>query len=694
MLGASATAILHSLGILALMSVLFSMLQQGRIDGAPGHGRSLVIGLAFGAAASVAMLDPLVLAPGLIFDTRAAPALLSGIYGGPVAALATAVLGSATRWWIGGEGAPIGVVTLAFHCLAGIAAGALLRRRGTRPGPLWLAIYAATATVAAFPLFVAVGGWRAGATIVSSAWWVLLSCNVAGVLILGTLLEQDCRRRRLERELRDSEARTRTAADAKTRFLASMSHEIRTPLNAVVGFVDLLRDSSLDGFQRRCTEQIRDAAHGLLRIIDDLLDYARIENGRVALDLKSTDVPALIESCRELLMPQIEAKGIACTLDLPDGIPAVEIDSVRLRQVLLNLMGNAVKFTDAGRVALIARYVPAAAGTGELSIAVADTGIGMTPQERDRLFHPFAQGDHLGRGGTGLGLVISRMLVRAMGGEMDLASGPGVGTTVTIRLPVTESVAVAVDAMPAPAAAPAGFGLRVLVVEDVALNAEMLRATLEQSGHQVQVVSDGLQAVSAVGAAAYDIVLMDVQMPGMDGLEATRAIRRLEGPAARVPIVALTAYASREDLKACLDSGMNDFLTKPLERPKLQQVLTRWGGSAAPAADATVPAGPEAEPSGVPASGPPASEDGLDRVGELLARLSAAGREDREALREAAAGLATAARSVGLAGLADRARRLMSASDRANADALGALIEDVADAGRRSLDAARRGEGR
>ena len=712
MLGASATSavsILHNLGLLALVAIGISMLQPSRMADTAGWRRSTLMGVVFGTTASFVMLDPVTLAPGATFDARGGPAMLAGIYGGPIAAVVTALMGSATRAWVGGAGAPGGMLGFAVYAAVGLAARHYLTRNRRRPDAAWFLGFALVGTVCVLPSFFVYPEWQTGISILKQAWWLLLTGNLVGVLVLGTLLEQDRRRRILEDDLRETEARTRSATEAKTRFLASMSHEIRTPMNAVVGFVDLLRDSSLDTFQRRCAEQIREAAQGLLRIIDDILDFAKIDAGNVLLEPQPVDPATLAESCRTMLMPQFEAKGLACTLDLADTLPAaVEADPIRLRQVLLNLLGNAVKFTDAGGVAVSLRYVPGpAAGSGELVVVVADTGIGMTGDERTRLFSPFAQGDHIGRGGTGLGLVISRMLVEAMGGNLALDSAPGEGTTVTVRIPAAEATAPPVRPGDDRArVARASRSLRVLVAEDVALNAEMIQATLEQAQHSVHVVSDGQHAVDAVAGSGFDIVLMDVQMPVMDGLAATRAIRAMGGAVAATPIIALTAYASREDLKACLDAGMNDFLSKPLERAKLQAILERWGGGRGDQAPAV--GGPAARPatgndsrtgadgrSGVDGgsggdgrSGEPQGDENVERIGELLERLARLDREERDTMRSLAVSLVSAAENVGFPALAERSRRLVAASGRSNAEALGALIEDVTDTGRRALQGA------
>ncbi len=685
MLGGSAIAILNSLGLLALLSIGIAMLQPSRLGETPGWRRALLMGLVFGGTVSAVMVDPVVIAPGAVFDPRGGPAMLAGVYGGPLAALVTAIMGAATRLWIGGAGTLGGVVGFAVYAAVGLGARWYFRRHRLRPTTPRLLALSLAGTLLVLPTLFLYPEWQTGIDILSHAWWMLVSCNVAGVLVLGTLLEQDWRRRQLEQELRQSESRSRAAAEAKTRFLASMSHEIRTPMNAVLGFVDLLRDSNLDGFQRRCTDQIRDAATGLLRIIDDILDYAKIDAGRVALDTQPTDAAALVEGCREMLLPQMEAKGIGCTLDLPGDLPAaVEADPVRLRQVLLNLLGNAVKFTDSGRIAIAVRFEPTGSGSGparsgELRIRVSDTGIGMTPEERDRLFSPFVQGQHVGRGGSGLGLVISRMLVEAMGGGLTLETAPGEGTAVTIAIPV--KIAEAMPESGEPAAAPSRpTALRVLVAEDVALNAEMLQVTLEQAGHRVQVVADGRQAVDAVRGGAFDLVLMDVQMPEMDGIAATRAIRAMPAPLGAIPIVALTAYASRDDLRGCLDAGMNDFLTKPLERAKLIDALDRWGG--ARGARGT----PPGTPGGVARGANDAMGENVDRVGELLARLQDLDRSDRHAVGAMANSLMEAAGSIGFDAVAHHARRLAAASPGASAEALNALIEDTADAGRRTLD--------
>jgi|GEM_PF-726729 len=689
MLGAAATpalSILHGVGVLALVALGTSMLQLNRLRDTPGWRRSLVMGLLFGATVALAMLDPIAILPGVAIDPRGGPAMLAGVYGGPVAAIVTAAIGCAVRWWIGGAGA--GMIGLAIYAAAGTLAWHHLRRSGRRPTLGWLLGLAVIGSVCAFASAFAFPDWRTGLHLLSRAWWLVLAGNIAGVLVLGILLERDWRRRMLEDDLRQTGARARSATEAQTRFLASMSHEIRTPMNAVTGFVDLLCDSNLDNYQRRCAYQVRNAAQGLLRVVDDILDFAKLDAGDIALARQPVDMRRLTKNCRELLLPQLEAKGLACTIDVAESLPAaVDVDPARLQQMLLNLLGSAVKFSDAGRVTIALHYTAGPdAGSGELVVAVAGTGIGMNDDDRSRLFSPFAQGDHVGFGGTGLGLAIGRMLVEAMDGEMTVKSIAGEGTTVTARIPAGEAVLPSdadADRDSRRSGAMVERPLRVLVAEDVALNAEVLQATLEQAKHIVHVVTDGQHAVDAVLDAPFDIVLMDVQMPVMDGLAATRAIRAMGGPAASIPIIALTAYASREDLKACLDAGMNDFLTKPLERAKLQRVLEHWGGNPGAAGTPATESGPRR--AGDDGPGHADGDENVERVGELLNRLTKVDRNDRDAMRSLAEGLVSSAENLRFQALAERSRRLVAASGRSNADALGALIEDVTDAGRRAL---------
>jgi signal transduction histidine kinase/HPt (histidine-containing phosphotransfer) domain-containing protein len=410
---------------------------------------------------------------------------------------------------------------------------------------------------------------------------------------LKDLRESNAQLRAEAEERRIAELKAEAANRAKSDFLANMSHEIRTPMNAVVGFTQLLGRSELKREQRGWLEKIRHAAADLLVIIEDLLDFSKIEAGRVELDQAPFRIEPLVQRVAELVEVAAVRKGLRLEVDCdcPPGVALIG-DELRLRQVLVNLLSNAVKFTDAGQVCLRLRCAPVAADRISLSVAVADTGIGMTEEQRQRLFQPFTQADaSITRrfGGTGLGLSICDRLVRAMGGGIQVQSTPGHGTTFgfTLRLAVAErdaADALAADpAVPdlAPDPTPAGeqlAGLRVLLVEDQPLNQELAATALQGAGAAVAVAANGVDAIEQLNrsdAGGFDLVLMDLQMPELDGYEATRRIRR-QARFKDLPIIAMTANALSGERTRCRAAGMNDYIAKPIDLTRLFEVLRRW----------------------------------------------------------------------------------------------------------------------
>ena len=386
-----------------------------------------------------------------------------------------------------------------------------------------------------------------------------------------------------ERETLAELARARdealAASRAKTAFLATMSHEIRTPMNGVLGLNDLLLTTTLDERQRQYAEGVRGAGHSLLAIINEILDFSKIESGHLELEEIDYDVVGLVVAVGELMGEPAAGAGLTLTTTCdPDVPPALRGDPGRVRQVLLNLVGNALKFTADGEVA-----VRVARDPDGLRFSVSDTGIGV--EESDRLFEAFSQADSSTTrkyGGTGLGLAICRELVEAMGGRIGVDSVVGRGSTFWFTLPLVvahdPSVAVRPEpaAAPPPAAdAPTSRG-RVLVVEDGEVNQLVAVGVLTHLGYAADVVEDGQAAVDAVRGTTYDAVQMDVQLPGMDGYEATAEIRRLEGDTRHTPIIAMTAGATDGERERAMAAGMDDYLTKPFQRAAIARLLEAW----------------------------------------------------------------------------------------------------------------------
>ncbi len=408
--------------------------------------------------------------------------------------------------------------------------------------------------------------------------------------------------KRAMEELAAARDSARIAGEAKSQFLARMSHELRTPLNGILGFAQVLaRDPTLGPEQREQVQTLHEAGQHLLELVNSLLDLSKIEAGKLDLHLRDTPLRPLLDACAGLLAPEVARKGLRFALVVAPHTPAaVEADATRLRQMLLNLLSNAVKFTPAGgRVEL--RAMPMPGGGRGIRIEVQDTGPGIPPEKRHLLFEDFSQlfpvpGQE--GTGTGLGLAISARLAAAMGGRIGCNSEVREGALFWVELPLREvpmPTAQPGPALPAPQprpAAPAERSLRVLVADDVAANRMVARAMLAAAGHRVDSASDGAEALAAVERESYDVVLMDVQMPVMDGLEATRRIRALPGARSRVPVLAVTASALPEQVAACHAAGMDGHLPKPIDRESLLSAINRLvSGEAAPPPGAPAQAG-------------------------------------------------------------------------------------------------------
>jgi PAS domain S-box-containing protein len=476
-------------------------------------------------------------------------------------------------------------------------------------------------------------------------------------------------------ELESARREAEAASASQAAFLANMSHEIRTPMNGVMGFVELLMDSKLNAKQRRHLLLVQESAQALLKLLNDILDLSKIEAGQLDLNAEPSNVRHDIKQCVRLMTPAAEQKGLALRATFADGFPdCVRIDSLRLRQILFNLLGNAVKFTHQGTVSVALSEAVGPTGSRIILIKVADTGVGIAEERKAAIFDAFVQADASTSrrfGGSGLGLSISRSLVALMGGTIALDSFENEGTLVTLALPLDE-VAVPeraairpVRRRPASSAtldAPTRLQASILLVEDIDINRELITEMLTRLGHSVDLAGNGAEALAMahrleLNPTAWDLILMDIQMPVMDGLAATRAIRALGGRAATIPILALTANAFAIEMQQCRDAGMNDHIAKPSGFAELKQAVELWG---------------RVTPSSMPALGFRELETASSaerfqarlrksggRLAEIVAELAGAGDRQASALLREAAGLAHilagTAGMFGKAGLGDLA---------------------------------------
>jgi PAS domain S-box-containing protein len=409
----------------------------------------------------------------------------------------------------------------------------------------------------------------------------LTDANGQVTALVGTVLDIT-NKNLLEHELREAKRTAEAANQAKSDFLANMSHEIRTPMNGVIGMTELAMTTPLDSTQREYLTIVKNSAQSLMVILNDILDFSKIEAGKLNIETIDFGLPEVIHNSLKALTPRAHNKGLALVENLQADLPAlVQGDPVRIRQVLTNLCDNAIKFTAQGSVTLAVALLRLEANVAEIQFSVMDTGIGIPAEKQQRVFEAFSQADSSTTrkfGGTGLGLTICARLVELMGGRIWVESVPGQGSTFhfTVRMQIVRpAVQPLIERQPTEVAKQASRSLQVLLVEDHPINQILATTLLKKWGHSVVLAKNGQEALDMFPNQVWDVVLMDMQMPVMGGLQATRLIRSKEPVGSHTPIIAMTANAMEADRQACLDAGMDDHLAKPFNPADLQAVLVK-----------------------------------------------------------------------------------------------------------------------
>jgi signal transduction histidine kinase/CheY-like chemotaxis protein/HPt (histidine-containing phosphotransfer) domain-containing protein len=567
-----------NVGMLALLAWGVSLSGVMRIPtGGRVNGRmSVILGLIFGIGAAVLMNIPVEIQPGILGDGRGAPLLMAGIVGGPVAALIAMIIGGAMRLYLAGAGALPGTTYVVMFCVIGAVWGEFHRRTG-RPGRTRfsrLMFLTAVATVATMPVVLFLPPSKQLGVLVS-LWPILGIANIIGMAVLATLIGHETGRRKREVELEEQKEAARNATIAKSRFVAAISHDIRTPMNGILGVLQMADRYQIDDEFRTRLEVAKNSGFYLLTLINQVLDFSRIESDKLQYAEEEFTLDGLASDIETIFGFQFEEKRVALLAAGPrEDMGTYLGDVTHIRQILFNLVGNALKYTDRGEVSVRFDIVDAPGDQARLKILVQDDGIGIPKADLNRIFDEFAKATNARGAGTGLGLSIVNKILQALGGTIDIESVVGLGTKVTCCVPIqvvepTDNAGQTEDATAQDRCA------HVLIAEDNPINQMIAETFLMHGGHRSTIVDNGKRAVDEIRARpdAYDLILMDIQMPEMDGIQASMEIRKLGGRAADLPILALTANAFEDQKQEYLTAGMQDVLTKPIKQEILLEAI-------------------------------------------------------------------------------------------------------------------------
>lgn len=539
------------------------------------------IGAMFGIFACLSMLMPAFIAEGVITDARLPIISFAGIFFGPGAALAATIPPTVIRLMLGGDGIYTGVTSMLVVMVASAGFGYFIRKQNKGFVPfVWVLTYTCLAFPACMMSILLLPTDTAQKIVINGGPYILL-INMIGALLLGYMLCQDQKRRMIVSEISQLHKKAKDVGAAKSLFMARMSHELRTPMNSIIGFSDLLRTTPINDEQRYYLEQIKIAGNTMTGLISDILDFSKMESGKFKLSITPFNLVKLVESCHALILPQAKQKNIELKLEIDPRLPEwVEGDELRLRQILMNLLDNAVKFTEEGHITLQARTDSTHENTYSLSFTVEDTGIGVPPDKFQSIFNAFEQADvslTRTRGGSGLGLSIAQQLATMMGGGIELKSTVGKGSAFRITLSLPAASPDIVSNVNISRGNNPSHNKNILVVEDIAMNRDLVSSMLEKLGYAYDCAENGAEAIEKIKENKFDIVFMDLQMPVMNGYDTTRRIRQeLKIDSETLPIIAFTAHALPEEIAKCFEAGMDDFLTKPVEFIELASKVDEW----------------------------------------------------------------------------------------------------------------------